>query len=166
MTSKLLILLLSLGLTLTSTVSLGQTESETLVFINSKLHSCQSSFPRPDGSKAPMKWHISKGVFNQADVFIVELHSDAPISNYKFNAENIIDILETRASNGNLNIRIVDKQSSILHTSYLTDETQWVHELNLVLNCEDEEIRRIIKAFRHLAEINGATLPDEELFND
>lgn len=146
-------------------VILGQTENETIEFINGKFRTCSHPFSNIDGSEDPTLFTIETTWIGGVKLFSISLDIDGPFHMMVFNPKNIIDVVEYRAPDGTLNIKIIDKMGTVL-TWFVGDETKkWATEINIVLECSDIETRRLKNALIHLFKINDASLLNNTLFD-
>ena len=149
---------------LISTITFGQTENETLNFINSKLRSCSDTFPDINGNEIPTIWSFKK----DNDIFNVNLDIGKPFQRFRLNPKKIIDIVEVKGgSSGNLNLKIIAKDNSIQSWFISDGNKNYSSELKLVLVCPSKsDVNRLKKALKHLFELNGASFSNDELFRD
>lgn len=149
---------------LISTITFGQTENETLNFINSKLRSCSDNFPDINGNEIPTIWSLKK----DNDIFNVNLDIGKPFQRFRLNPKKIIDIVEVKGgSSGNLNLKIIAKDNSIQSWFISDGNKNYSSELKLVLVCPSKsDVNRLKKALKHLFELNGASFSNDELFRD
>ncbi len=154
---------IGLILLLISFMTHSQTEKETIDFINAKLRSSYGSM-----GGIPAIFEIKESTFFDSNekIYRFDLFIGQPFAVYLINPKNVIEIVEYRARNGNLNLRILNDDYSILQW-YIGDENKnWNNEINLVLNSDDLEIRRIKKALKYLFVLNGAVFVNDDLFKD
>lgn len=150
---------------ITSTIAFGQTENETLNFINSKLRSCSDTFPDRSGNEISAVYSFNKAINSYDNIFITLIIGE-PFENFILNPKNVVDILESKSPEGNLNLKIITKNKSIVSWFESNGNKVYSSELKLVLICPDNDVIRIKKGLKHLFELNGASFADDNLFKD
>lgn len=146
---------------LISNLTFCQTKKETVEFLNLKLNSCRSSMSDRLGEDIPAIYTLN----NPSNVSVkFELTIGNPFEVIMIYPLSVIDIIEERAPNGNLNLKIITENKTIT-SWFVSDQIRTLNsEMKLVLNCPDEDIRKIKKALKHLFVLNGAKLVNEKLF--
>ena len=152
-----------------SLISFSQTESETIIFLNTKFneHKVVASFGT---SFQSIKVEGIDGTPKSITIFTLLKRFPDPDMRftYKFYPITINSIIAKTAPNGKTkNIIITSEIKNISvwdDVSYQYSKPTDIHPL--VLDCDEKEINRIKKALIHLFKNNGATLQADELFKD
>ncbi len=141
-------------------IGFSQTEKETIDWINKTLRENQNEFARIglttlEENSAP---HPN----------VIVIHGGSFSYSYNFSSNQVSSVKEKRAPAGNYNLMIYFDTSimSKFHSrnsigEMEVDSTTFVSDINLVLECDEEDINRLKKAFTHYFNLTGGNINDD-----
>lgn len=153
-------------LILNSMTVYAQTEQETLDFLNSALAAYGSDMGFV-GDKTKMQ--ISTKIDSRSNKKALQFDfytSSGLLSTSVVHPEHVNSVIEDRAPNGNLNLKMISPDGLVLKQYPGDTDQTFKYEVRFVLNTSDEEVRRIKKGLLHLLKLNNAPLLNQELFKE
>ena len=148
----------------TISFSNAQTEKETIDFLNSMFSTYMNTFGGMNG--LTIKSEIDSNSKNKE--FIIENLVDNRLFEIsRFSPKNINSIITNpEPSNEYRYIEIISIKNSIFQSYPNLKESNYTNRLRINFTTNFDELNRIKKALVHLMKLNGASFPNQSLFNN
>ena len=147
----------------------SQTEKETISFLNSMLSVYVSPMTSPGGvdQKGSFKIRTEIDPRSNQKILVFELSFDQKLfSVYKVHGKHINGIISDLDPTKYTYLELVSSQGLILRRWAGESEENFINAIRIPLLNSVKEVEQIKKALTHLLKLNGADLPNPNLFKD
>lgn len=147
----------------------SQTEKETINFLNSMLSVYVSPITSPSGVDQKGSFYIKTEIDPRSNqkILVFELSFDQKLfSVYKVHAKHINGVISDPDPTKYTYLELVSSQGVILRRWAGESDESFINQIRIPLLNSVKEVEQIKKAITHLLKLNGANLPDSNLFKD
>lgn len=147
----------------------SQTEKETIEFLNSMLSVYVSPMPSLNGVDQKGSFYIKTEIDHRSNqkVLVFELSFDQELFKVcKVHGKHINGIISDSDPGKYTYIELISSQRLILQRWADESDEFFENELRIPLLNSVKEVEQIKKALTHLLKLNGANLPNTNLFKD
>jgi hypothetical protein len=147
----------------------SQTEKETINFLNSMLSVYVSPMSSPNGVDQKGSFNIRTEIDPRSNqkVLVFELSFDQKLfSVYKVHGKHINGLISCPDPTKYTYLELVSSKGLIIRRWADENEEVFSNEIRIPLLNSIKEVEQIKKALTHLLKLNGANLPDTNLFKD
>ena len=147
----------------------SQTEKETITFLNSMLTVYVTPMTAPGGAdqKTVFKIRTEIDPSSNQKILVFELSVDQKLfSVYKVHGKHINGIISDPDPTKYTYLELVSAEGLILRRWADENEEVFSSEIRIPLINSVKEVEQIKKALTHLVKLNGAVLPNTNLFKD